>query len=152
MANLGEFGSLLQLGVGIGIGLSVFRAPFEILSRKFDSDLKSEFNVLASIATAHAAERRAVLSDLALEFDRTSKALERFHLPFMIASILGAGVNWYYLAEGAWNAACPLSPLAAAWLTFMSGPFFLLIFASVTAITFFSLRPLRAKLDAERTG
>jgi hypothetical protein len=150
MANLGEFGSLLQLGVGLGIGFSVFRAPFDILTRKFEADLSSEFNVLAKIATPHASERKAVLSDLNLEFARTSKTLERFHLPFMIASILGAVVNWYYLAQAAWNSGCSLSPIAAAWLTFISGPFFVLIFVTVTGVTFLRLRPLRERLDAAR--
>jgi hypothetical protein len=152
MANLGEFSSLLQLGVGLGIGLPVFRAPFDILTRKFEADLSSEFNVMANVPTAHASERKAVLSDLNLDFARTSKTLVRFHLPFMIASILGAGVNWYYLAQGAWNAGCSLSPIAVAWLTFISGPFFVLIFSCVTAVTFLTLRPLREKLDAARKG
>ena len=104
MATLGEYGSLLQLGFGIGIGLSIFRAPMDLLSISFEKDLRAELDVFEGVQTTKAKTNKSDLGDLSLEFAQTAEALNSFHLPFMIAAIAGALVNWGLLAWASNNA------------------------------------------------
>lgn len=152
MATLGEFGSLLQLGFGIGVGLSLFRAPMDLVSSKLKSDINSEFDVFAKVGSARAAALRGELSDIQIEFERTASTLDRFHLPFMIASILTAIVNWVLLAGASSNAAATLKPSEEWLLIAVSGPIYLVILAVLALATLIVLRPVRAKLDALRSS
>lgn len=151
MATLGEYGSLLQLGFGIGIGLSVFRAPMDLIAAKLKSDLDAEFGVLENVSTSQAAIRRGKLFDLQIKFANTSLRLESFHLPFMIASILIALVNWVLLACGSSLAQTALSLKYEVLLIFVSGPIYLLISTVLCGATFVLLYPIRSQLDAIRS-
>lgn len=151
MATLGEYGSLLQLGFGIGIGLSVFRAPMELLSVKLKSDLDAEFAVLEKVISTRAGEQRGKLSDLQLQFSQTASWLDRMHLPFMIASIIAAIVNWIFLAIGSSSASYQLNALQEWGLFLVAGPIYLLISIVLAALTFAVLRPIRARLDSLRS-
>ncbi|WLB50775.1 hypothetical protein [Bradyrhizobium japonicum] len=151
MANLGEYGSLLQLGFGIGIGLSLFRAPMDLLSARLKADLDSQVDILANIKTPKANEKKSQLSDLNLEFVNTSSTLDQFHLPFMIACVFTALVNWILLALASTTASRPLSGVDE-WLLFAaSGPVYLFIYAVLAGTAWWKLRPIRAKLDAIRS-
>jgi hypothetical protein len=151
MAILGEYSSLLQLGFGIGIGLSVFRAPMDLMSKTFERDLNSEIDVLTSVQTSKANAKITGLSDIKLEFAQTSRTLNFVHLPFMIASIVGAAVNWCLLAKASSTASYALSD-AEEWGVFLvSGPFFLFIAGILAGITYRYLRPFRRRLNAIRS-
>jgi hypothetical protein len=151
MATLGEYGSLLQLGFGIGVGLSLFRAPMEVLSAKVRADLNSEVDVLANVHSVRANEIKSELSDLNLEFVRTSSTLDRFHFPFMIASILVALINWGLLAAASADAPRKLTYWEEWGLLFVSGPIYLVISAVLAYAAWQLLRPIQTKLDAIRS-
>lgn len=151
MATLGEYGSLLQLGFGIGVGLSVFRAPMDIMSAKVKAQVQSEMDVLVNVQTAKANEKKARLSDLNLEFVKTASTLDRFHLPFMIASILGAFVNWALLAAASHEAGRVLGS-GEEWFVFLvSGPLYLVISAILALVTWHQLHPIQRKLGEIRS-
>src|SRR5260221_8844759 len=97
MSNLGEFSSLLQLGVGFGVGLSFFRAPMNLLLKKMEHDLAKEMDVLDAVQTPPAKRAKAELSGLQMDISKTPVTLNRLNLPFMIAAIIGAAVNWVAL-------------------------------------------------------
>ena len=151
MANLGEYGSLLQLGFGIGIGLSLFRAPMDLLSARLKSDLHSEVEVMTNVHTAKANEKKSQLSDLNLEFVNTAATLNKFHIPFMIACIFSAFVNWLLLAAASAYASTPLSSEQEWSLCFVSGPVYLLIYSVLALATIYQLHPIRSKLDLLRS-
>jgi hypothetical protein len=151
MATLGEYGSLLQLGFGIGIGLSIFRAPMDLLSLAFERDLSAEMNVLEGVQTPKAQTNKSALSDLKLEFAQTARTLESFHLPFMIAAIAGALVNWALLASASSKAGRDLSYEEEWAVFFIAGPYFLLIAGLLAVVTVHMLRPHRNKLRAIRS-
>jgi hypothetical protein len=151
MATLGEYGSLLQLGFGIGVGLSIFRAPMDLLSRSFEKDLDAEMNVLEGVQSPKAQAIRSALSDLKLEFAQTSRALDSFHLPFMIATILGAIVNWGLLAKASNDASHVLTTNEQQFVCFIAGPYFLMIALILAAFTVLRLKPLKNQLSAIRS-
>jgi hypothetical protein len=151
MATLGEYSSLLQLGFGIGVGLSIFRAPMDLLSKTFERDVDAEMNVLEGVQSPKAQTSRSALSDIKLEFAQTARALDSFHLPFMIATILGAIVNWVLLAKASSDAGYTLSPTEEGVVCFIAGPYFLLIAAVLAACTVLKLKPLRSQLSAIRS-
>ena len=150
MSNLGEFGSLLQLGVGFGVGLSLFRAPMALLQRKLDRDLAQELDVLSAVQTPAAKRSKAELSDLQMEISSTTVTLNRLNLPFMIAAILGAAVNWIALIYASLHADSPLSSTEEWMLIGISVGWFLLIGFVVAIAALAYLLPLANRLYAIR--
>jgi hypothetical protein len=150
MATLGEYGSLLQLGFGIGIGLSVFRAPMDLMSKAFERELNAEIDVFDDIQTIPAREKKTRLSNIKFDFSETSRALNIFHLPFMIASIAGAVVNWALLAKASSEAGYELAGWQEWAVFLLAGPFFLFIAIVLAGFTYRKLRPLRKDLNAIR--
>lgn len=151
MADLGEYGSLLQLGVGIGIGLSIFKAPMEWLEAKLEHDLASEFDVVKNAETDTARKARADLADLRVDLANADRQLNRFNVPFLIAAILGAGVNWGLLVLASTSAGYPLSCSQELLLAGVSGPFYLLIYSILAAWAWLKLKPYRSRLDEVRS-
>lgn len=149
---LGEYSSLLQLGFGIGIGLSVFRAPMDLMSKKLKSNLDSELGVYEKIETPRAAMQRASLSDLLIEFRQVALQLDKIHLPFMIASISFAVVNWALLALAAYYSHYELSDTQEWLLLIVSGPIFFLISIVLAVCTVCILKPVRERLDNLRSS
>jgi hypothetical protein len=150
LATLGEFGSLLQLGVGFGIGLSLFRAPMELLKDRLRNDLAAEFDVLSRIPTPRALQSKAELSDLKGKIENNTIKLDQLHLPFMIAAILGAVVNWLVLILASLDATRPLSNFEVAALIFCSVAWYLLIGVILAGFAFYQLYPLSRELTAIR--
>src|ERR1700737_3588200 len=97
MSNLGEFGSLLQLGVGFGVGLSLFRAPMTLLLRKLDEDIAKEMDVLSTVQSIEAKRVKADLSALKMDIAKNTETLGLLALPFLISALVGAAVNWLVL-------------------------------------------------------
>lgn len=93
MATIGEFSSLLQLGVGIGIGLSVFRAPVDLRVSRLSSALDDELRVLAGIKSDVARQRLGALSAIKIELGRRRAPIERWLSIFLTATVIGAVLN-----------------------------------------------------------
>jgi hypothetical protein len=93
MAFYAEFSSLLQLGVGIGIGLSIFRAPVDVRVSGIGRRLNNEISALKGVNTDFAKKKRRDLMDLKLRFISICSKLDKVLIPFLIATVLGAGIN-----------------------------------------------------------
>ena len=68
MPTYGDFSSLLQLGVGTGIGLSLFRAPVDIRTANLERVLNGEILALRNAANDFARLKRRELMSLRLQF------------------------------------------------------------------------------------
>jgi hypothetical protein len=90
---MGEFGSLLQLGFGIGIGLSLFRAPMDLRANALMSGIADALKLLAKARTPEAAAKRLSLLDLRVKFHQERRKLDAWNRPIMIALIAGAAAN-----------------------------------------------------------
>jgi hypothetical protein len=150
MSNLGEFSSLLQLGVGFGIGLSLFRAPMTLLLKKLQDDLTQEMDVLNSVQSPAAKRMKGELANLQMDIATNTVTLNRLSLPFMIAAIIGAAVNWLALIYASWAAQRPLEPTEEWLLTGISVGWFLLIAIAVGIAALIYLLPLSKRLNAIR--
>src|ERR1700737_1013910 len=150
MATLGEYGSLLQLGFGIGIGLSLFRAPTDLLAKGLAADLRAELAFVQRGETERAKLIRTELSDLNVHLASTIKRLEGSYLKILIAPIVAALVNWILLALASTKASHGLSPTEELFLVIVSGPIYLFIAVIVWGWAQYLLLPLRGQLDTIR--
>jgi hypothetical protein len=150
MSNLGEFGSLLQLGVGFGIGLSLFRAPMTLLVRKLDEDIAKEMDVLSTVQSLDAKRVKADLSDLKMDIATNTDTLNWLTLPFMIAALVGAAVNWLVLIYASFFAQNTLTSAEEWLLVLVSVGWFLLIGCAVGLAALLLLLPLSKRLHAIR--
>jgi hypothetical protein len=150
MSNLGEFGSLLQLGVGFGVGLSLFRAPLTLLLRKLDEDIAKEMDVLGTVQSLEAKRIKADLSDLKMDIATNTETLNWLTLPFMIAALVGAAVNWLVLIYASFFAQNVLTSTDEWLLVLVSVGWFLLIGCAVGLAALLLLLPLSKRLHAIR--
>lgn len=129
MATYGDFSSLLQLGVGIGIGLSLFRAPVDLRVAYLGRTIDSEIAMLRS-PLPFAKRKRRDLQDLKLRFLTVSGNLERRQLPFMVIAV---GLSVANLAALIWAAVdkdrCVSGPELWMLLAISVGGYILLIAA-----------------------
>ena len=93
MATYGDFSSLLQLGVGVGIGLSLFRAPVDLRVAKLMRILGGEITALRGSETQFGIRKRRDMQDLEFGFTTVRLSLERRQLPFMICALFLAALN-----------------------------------------------------------
>jgi hypothetical protein len=150
MSNLGDFSSLLQLGVGFGIGLSFFRAPMTLLLKKLEFDLAQEMDVLDAVQTPAANRKKAELSGLQMDISKNTVTLNSLNMPFMIAALSGAAVNWGALIYASLFAQSPLTSKEEWILIVISVGWFLLIAASVGIAALAYLLPLSNRLNVIR--
>ena len=68
MVTYGEFSSLLQLGVGIGIGLSIFKAPIDLRTNRIGRVLDAEILALRGGASDFTKQKRRELMMLRSRF------------------------------------------------------------------------------------
>lgn len=104
MANMGEYGSLLQLGFGIGAGLSVFRAPMEIRAKKIKTTIDNELALIKGGRTEKTKKKECDLSSIELEFHSTTISLGAEYAPYMYITALFALANWIALIYASSNA------------------------------------------------
>jgi hypothetical protein len=152
MATLGEYSSLLQLGVGFGVGLSLFRAPMSLFVDKLENDLAAEVDVLEKVHSPKAKEARSTLASLKLEISRKQRKVENWNLPFLIAAILGAAVNWALLVAASKCASYTLSFAEESVLLAVSVGLFVFVGACASAAAYIVLNPLRKALHQIRGG
>jgi len=94
MATYGDFSSLLQLGVGIGIGLSLFRAPVDLWTARLEKAFDAELRALRGTAiTGFRQKKRQALQGLRLRYFGAVRTAGKQLLPFMVAAATGAVVN-----------------------------------------------------------
>lgn len=127
MATFGEFASLLQLGVGFGIGVSLFRAPIEIRARRLSASLQRETDILVGVQTIFARQKRNQLMDLRLQFEQSRSELERHQLPFSVFAVYGAVFNLSCLVYASINPNRVADNIDQTIMIFFSVFYFLII-------------------------
>jgi hypothetical protein len=151
VATLGEFSSLLQLGFGIGIGLSYFRAPVELRASTLRQAIDGELLIVRGVATPKAQQKSADLASLKLAFSDVREQLEKLQLPFMIAAIAGAITNWVFLILASLYASRALVRWEKLGLLFISVGYFVLLLVALELIAQYRFRTVRLRLAAIRS-
>lgn len=129
MCMYGDFTSLLQLGVGIGIGLSLFRAPVDFRTARITKSLDNELSVLRGTASTFANRKRRELLDLKFEFAEAQRSLESAIVPAMYFALFGALLNLSALVGASLHAKTPLIGWNVIELLFISVAYYFLILA-----------------------
>jgi len=93
MATYGDFSSLFQLGVGIGIGISLFRAPVDLRVSRLERLINGEITALRGTDVPFAQKKRRDMMDLRFRFITVRADLDRWQWPFMVAAVTGAALN-----------------------------------------------------------
>jgi hypothetical protein len=151
MSTFGEFTSLLQLGFGIGIGLSLFRAPVDLRAAKIARILDMEMTALRGVATAFGQQKRRKLMSLKLRFLDAQKELERQQFPFLIFTLLGALINLLLLIKASVSAQQQVTPSIEWLLIFISVIYFVFIVIILDCIARRKLTPLMNDLSDLRS-
>lgn len=146
MTTFGNFSSLLQLGVGIGIGLSLFRAPVDLRVSKLDRAIEAELAALRGVTLAFATLKRRDLLDLKLHFRSTKENLEVDMLPFMALAVIGSALNLVGLVFASIYPAYVLNNYELYAIIFVSIVLFALDMVFLEAIAQFTINPIKKKL------
>lgn len=148
MATLGEFGSLLQLGFGIGVGLSVFRAPMERRARSLEGAIEAQLGVVKGVRTAKAQDRTGKLASLKLSFVAQRRKLNRFNLPLLWTTVGFAILNLGALIWASLDAAHRLTASERNILLFVAVGSYALLLASLECIAAWLFRNVSADLKS----
>ena len=148
MPTYGDFSSLLQLGVGTGIGLSLFRAPVDIRTANLERVLNGEILALRNAANDFARLKRRELMSLRLQFIGTKERVEALQQPFMWLAVAGALANLLLLIRVSLNASAAPSDQMQWLLVFASTVYFALVMAGLEVLARIHLRPLSRRLYA----
>lgn len=150
MASFGDFSSLLQLGVGTGIGLSLFRAPVDLRVNSISRTVENELIALEGATTPFAITKRRDVSDLKLRFLTIRDRLNQTMIPFMIAAVMGALINLIALIDATFNADVQLSSAEDIWMVFISVGWFVIELSILEIIARVRLGDLQTDLDILR--
>lgn len=152
MANLGDYSSLIQLGFGIGIGLSVFEAPFNLIRTRFDRDCADEFDVVENLHSIEAKTIQASLADLRMDAAVAFRSLNRINRVCMILACVAAIIDLATLIAASHNATHPLQCYEEFALVFLNAGVFVILGGITTWAALSKLRPLRERLNLIRTS
>jgi hypothetical protein len=134
MATLGEFGSLLQLGFGVGVGLSLFRAPMELRANALARAIEAQLGVVKGVQAPKARERSGKLASLKLKFVEQRRKLNRLNRPFMVLTIAFALLNLAALIWASVDASHVLLSGECNILLFVSVGSYVAIFAALEGV------------------
>lgn len=148
MATLGEFGSLLQLGFGVGVGLSFFRAPMDLRAKALSKAIESQFAVVSGVKSQRARERSGKLASVKLEFTQKRRQLELLNLPFMIATVAFALLNLAALIWASLDAGRSLTGHERSALLFISVGSYTFVFLALEIVAQWLFWGVRRELRA----
>lgn len=146
MATYGDFSSLLQLGVGIGIGLSLFRAPVDLRASKLMRVMDNELTVLRNPNNPFARTKWRDVRQLRYRFGQVRDTLDRVQLPFMWVALALAVLNLAALIMATLDKeriACGAELYGLLFVTI--GGFFILL-AALEGLARWHLGPIQAEL------
>jgi hypothetical protein len=152
MATMGEFNSLLQLGVGIGIGLSVFRAPMDIKATYLENALADEASVLNGVNTPQGLTKRGEISTLRLRFNDARVLMEKWQKPFLYATLLGAAANCFALIFASLCANYVLREREELLLIFLSVFYYVVIWITLALIAHWHFASIQKRLREIRAS
>jgi len=150
MASFGDFSSLLQLGVGTGVGLSLFRAPVDLRVARISRTIEAELVALRGVTMPFAQRKRRDMLDLKLRFVTVREALDRSLMPFMIAAVIGAFLNLLALIAATMDTGRALTPCQADALIFLSVGWFLMVVVALEVLARLKLQSINRDLRTLR--
>lgn len=127
MAAFEDYSSLLSAGFGLGIGLSIFRAPIAVRARALRAVLETELLALARAGNDVAKAKRRDLADLSLRLWDAEQQLRSLLIPCLWLTVAGAAINLILLILVSGNAKRPLTGAEEAALIFFSVGFYIII-------------------------
>lgn len=146
MTTYGDFSSLLQLGVGIGIGLSLFRAPVDLRASKLIRTIDNELTVLRNPINPFAKAKWRDVRQLRYRFGQVRDSLDRVQLPFMWAALTLAALNLAALVVATVDKERVACGAELYGLLFVTIGGFLLLLAALEGLARWHLAPIRAEL------
>jgi hypothetical protein len=152
MGIMSDFASLLQLGVGIGLGLSVFRAPLDLRTRAIEAGIEQEWLILDRLETPRAQSLRGEIATLKLNYNQAKTRIERMQYPLLILTILGAMANWLGLAYAAIRPSLVVSTVGEYAILALTIFYFVVILIALELIARFQLGQIQARLTTLRSG
>ncbi len=147
MSNLGAFASLLQLGFGIGIGLSVFRTPLTLRATILGKRLDSELTIIRDIRSTQAEELRGKISSAKLVYHNAMQEIEKSYLPLMGAVLVGAAANLVALIASSLYPDMPVDGFWATILIIVSFGYYVALALIIEVYTRYRMRPVYAEVD-----
>lgn len=147
MAYMNDFASLLQLGFGIGAGLSLFRAPMDLRAAGIQRRIGSEIEVLERVKSPGASAKVGLLSSLEMRFHENKSELDGSLKPIMAMTFIVALVNVSALV---WVSLDPRSEVSLylSWgFIFISVGYYLVVGLAVEWLTRKHLGRIRSALD-----
>lgn len=146
MSSMGEYGSLLQLGFGIGAGLTVFQAPIELRYSRMNTSIDQQLSITKNVRTDKGRAMHTALATLKLRLLGEYKILKKFERPLLYILACLAIANWYELVQVSDHAGEGVS-LARYWIFMTISVYaYLLIAAIIEIFARIRLRPLQKAL------
>ena len=150
MGIMSDFSSLLQLGVGIGLGLSAFRAPLDLRTRAIEAGIEEEWNIIDRLGSVRAQTLRGEIATLKLEYAQAKTRIEKVQFPFLIATLGGALANWIALGYAAISPAAKVSTSGEYVILAFAIFYFVGILIALELIARSQLGDIQARLKALR--
>ncbi|QYO77192.1 hypothetical protein [Devosia salina] len=146
MSNLAAFASLLQLGFGIGIGLSVFRSPLTLRATSLGKRLDAELSIIKDSHSTKANELRGKLSSAKLLYHDAMREMERSYVPLMGAVLIGALANMSGLILASLYPDVVVNESLSGVLLFISTGYYLFVALVIEIYTRYRMRAVYSAL------
>ena len=127
MTTLIDFSSLLQLGVGTGIGLGLFQAPIKLRLNPLAESIDNQLLILGGTQNAVMKDKLLQLQSLKIDVAVARSNLEKKQKPALFCSILGAIINLVMLVIASIYSQTSISYLAILGLVFISVIWFVIV-------------------------
>ena len=146
MPAYGDFTSIAELGTGIGIGLSFFRAPIDRRLSYLRGRIETEMSLLKAVSTPLATSKKTDFSGLSVKVSTKRRDLERVLKIATIVAAIGAAVNAALLSIACLQAESEISGTLQVWFLFSGIGLYLLLLAVLECIAVMELGPLMNEL------
>ncbi len=150
MTTFADFSSLLQLGVGTGIGLSLFRAPVDVRVARLARTIDAELTAMRGATSEFAKKKRRDMQDVKLKFLQARDGLDERIMPYMIVAVLGAIANLIALILATLDAERVLRTCEISILLFISVGWFVIELASLEVLSRVTLAGVDRELERLR--
>lgn len=97
MPTMSDFASLLQLGAGIGIGFSLFRAPLDVRTDRFERILNSEEGAFRGNESERGRYVLRKIHSARIKLQLTRRELHDTHSHMSFILFIIAVINWIFL-------------------------------------------------------
>jgi hypothetical protein len=146
MTTYGQFSSLSQLGIAVGIALSLFRAPVDLRTSRIERSLNAEILALRGVHTEFGRTKWRDFMTLRLNFYATRERLENLQLPFMIFALISAAINLLFLIKESFDAELQISGGMECVLLFFAVVIYFFIWAGLEFLARRQLGPIWRQL------